>query len=57
MWREAIKENLVFVWLGDLSKPRSGSGPRLGLTVGKLAKVLGKVSKGIELGIAQSQIL
>ena len=40
VWREAMKENLIFVWLGDLSKLRPGLGPSLGLTVGNLAKVL-----------------
>ena len=34
--REAMKENLVFVWLGDLSNRRSGLGTRLT----KVAKVL-----------------
>ena len=43
-----MKENLIFVWLGDLSKPRSGLGPRPNRW---------KVGKGIELGIAESQIL
>ena len=28
MWREVMKENFIFVWLEDLSKPRSGLGPR-----------------------------
>ena len=36
------KENLIFVWLGDLSKPRSGLGPRPNRL---------KISKGIELRI------
>ena len=43
-----MKENLIFVWLGDLSKPRSGLRPRPNCW---------KVSKGIELGIAESQIV
>ena len=41
LWREAMKKNSIFVWfIGDLSKPRSELEPRVGLTVGKLAKVL-----------------
>ena len=48
MWREAMQENLIFVWLGDLSKPRSGLGPRPNHW---------QVRKDIDLGIAESQIL
>ena len=50
VWREAMKELLIFAWLGDLSKPRPGLGPRPSVNRWKLGKV-------IELGIAESQIL
>ena len=50
VWREAMKELLIFAWLGDLPKPRPGLGPRPSVNRWKLGKV-------IELGIAESQIL
>ena len=46
-----MKGNLIFVWLRDLSNPRPGLGPR------SRGPNRWKLGKGIERGIAESQIL